>query len=164
MAGRGGHDDAVVAQRTDSLFEAINEEFGLLDKCPTCILGDINADVEDIPHLKAWCMIMDGRTAGVRPQYGEALQTSTLARPTKQHKPPGGISFLSMSLCSQRWQDFVLTTPMPSQLISLCNLGLDWGASPPRHTTASKQPVHQSRPNARLRKQSRTEVTSVKRT
>ncbi len=49
----GGHTDNAAAQRTDSLFEAIEEEASLLPQGPKCILGDVNADVDDLPTLEA---------------------------------------------------------------------------------------------------------------
>ncbi len=53
----GGHTDREAAQRTDSLFEAIEEEVAMHPRCPTCICGDVNADVADIPTLEAMVSI-----------------------------------------------------------------------------------------------------------
>ncbi len=47
----GGHQKEAAAQKTDGRIEAIVNELAEHEKMPTCIVGDLNAEPEDIPMV-----------------------------------------------------------------------------------------------------------------
>ena len=47
----GGHQDSMAAGRTDSIIEAILEEVSCQPPLPCLMMGDLNANTEDIPHV-----------------------------------------------------------------------------------------------------------------
>eukprot|EP00973_Karenia_brevis_P083147 11529387-Karenia_brevis.AAC.1 len=48
-----GHVDATAAARSDDLLQAIFEEFQAMPDGPKMIVGDFNADTQDLPSLQS---------------------------------------------------------------------------------------------------------------
>ena len=96
----GGHDDLEAAQYTDDLLDACHCEFATQPAVPKCIVGDINAEAEDIPTLMhliedlGW--IDCGATADI---WGEEVRRPTCFAKSAKKANKEGLCHSGPGLC-----------------------------------------------------------------